>query len=59
MGRAEVLCGAKLRLNLIAFANIKAKFIVIKPIEILIFRAYVMLENKGVAVFLRMRRAVF
>jgi len=52
-------CSAEFRLNLIAFANIKAKFIVIKPTEILIFRAYVALENKGIAVFLEVLRAVF
>lgn len=53
-GALETLHGAEFRSNLTAFANIKAKFIVIKPIEILIFRACVTLENRGVAVFLRM-----
>jgi len=55
----QALHGAEFRLNLTAFANIKAKFIVVKPTEILIFRACIALENKGVAVFLGVPRAVF
>ena len=58
-GRAVVSRSAEFRLNLITFANIKAKFIVIKPTEILIFRACVAPENKGVAVFLEVLRAIF
>ncbi len=59
VGRAETLRDTEFRSNLTAFANIKAKFIVIKPIKILIFRACVTLENKGVALFLEVLRAVF
>ena len=54
----RALHGAEFRLNLIAFANIKAKFIATRPTEILIYRACVTLENKGVAVFLGVLRAV-
>ena len=58
-GRAETLRDTEFRSNLTAFANIKAKFIATRPIEILIFRACVTLENKGVALFLEVLRAVF